>query len=216
MGLLNFFRKWFDRLTIPSQVEGKRKVKAGRKRRSRKSSPRRGRSIEKIRADIGNLQTQIGTINIALNKHNDELLEHTALLTDNSKQLEKLEQIVMTTRIEAPVNQTIPTARPIAAANPPTMAILAAKDSPQKFDINLFSQQEKRILALFFQHKEMRLSYADLAQALNKSPHTIKNQMNRIRLKADLFDRTVDVDNDSRNRFKLKDDLRIEKYLNIG
>ena len=106
MGLLNFFRK-------------KRKAKAKRRRPSRKSSPRRSQGIEKIRADIGNLQTQIGTINIALNKHNDELSEHTALITDNSKQLEKLEQIVMTTKTEVPADETVPTARPIAAANPP-------------------------------------------------------------------------------------------------
>ena len=60
----------------------------------------------------------------------------------------------------------------------------------------------------------MRLSYADVARALNKSPYTIKNQMNRMRLKADLFDRTIG--DQSRNRFKLKDGVRIEKYLNLA
>ncbi len=87
-------------------------------------------------------------------------------------------------------------------------------DSTNKFDINRFSEQEKRILAVFFQNQQMALSYVDIARTLNKSPHTVKNQMRQMRLKADLFDRTVD--NDSRNRFKLKDGLRVEKYLNVG
>jgi hypothetical protein len=49
---------------------------------------------------------------------------------------------------------------------------------------------------------------------LSRSPYTIKNQIRQIRLKADLFDRTVG--DQSRNRFKLKDGLRIEKYLNVS
>jgi IS30 family transposase len=60
----------------------------------------------------------------------------------------------------------------------------------------------------------MALSYTDIARALNKSPYTVKNQMRQMRLKADLFDRTVG--DQSRNRFKLKDGLRIEKYLNVS
>ncbi|MFC1794065.1 helix-turn-helix transcriptional regulator [Planctomycetota bacterium] len=83
-----------------------------------------------------------------------------------------------------------------------------------KFDINHFSEQQKKILAVFFQNQDMSLSYVDIGRILNKSPHTIKNQMREIRLKADLFDRTFGEQ--SRHRFKLKKDLRIEKYLNVG
>jgi hypothetical protein len=60
----------------------------------------------------------------------------------------------------------------------------------------------------------MTLSYADIGRILNKSPLTIKNQMREIRLKANLFDRSIGEQN--RHRFKLKKDLRIEKYLNVG
>ena len=59
----------------------------------------------------------------------------------------------------------------------------------------------------------MALSYADIAHSLNKSPHTIKNQMRQINIKADLFDKNIDDEN--RNRFKIKDGLKIERYLNV-
>lgn len=201
MGLFDFFRK-------------KRKVKTKRKKRSRKSSFRAKPVIEKIKADIENLQGQVGTINIVLNKHNDELLEHTRLIDGHSKALEKLEQIVRKTPINSPAEEKAPANRPVAMINPPTIPNPPTDNLDRKFDINRFSEQEKRILAVFFQNKDMALSYIDIATALNKSPHTVKNQINRMRLKAELFDRTID--NDSRNRFKLKDGLRVEKYLNVS
>lgn len=58
------------------------------------------------------------------------------------------------------------------------------------------------------------MSYADVARLLNKSAYTVKNHMNRIRQKADLFDCTIGPQ--SRNLFTLKDDLRVEKYLKVG
>ena len=59
----------------------------------------------------------------------------------------------------------------------------------------------------------MGLSYRDIAHALAKSPNTIKNELRQISMKADLFTKNVDAGN--RNRFKLRDGLKIEKYLNI-
>jgi len=201
MGLFDFFRK-------------KRKVKVKRKRRTRKPPSRKKQTLEKTKADIENLQGQLKTINIALNKHNDELLEHTKLISGHSKALEKLEQIVTKTPIIPPAEEKTQANRPVAMINPPAMPNPPTDNLDRKFDINRFSEQEKRILAVFFQNKDMALSYIDIATALNKSPHTVKNQINRMRLKAELFDKTVD--NDSRNRFKLKDGLRVEKYLNVS
>ena len=201
MRLFDFFRK-------------KRKIKAGRKRRNRKSTSKTKQAIEKIKADMDNLQTQLGTINIVLNKHNNELSEHAKLISEHSKGLEKLEQIVRKTPINPPAEEKTQRSRPVVMTKLPTTTKPTTEDLSQKFDINRFSEQEKRILAVFFQNQGMALSYVDIAMSLDKSPHTIKNQMNRIRLKAELFNRTVD--NDSRNRFKLKDGLRIEKYLNVG
>jgi hypothetical protein len=59
----------------------------------------------------------------------------------------------------------------------------------------------------------MSLSYVDVARSLNKSPYTVKNQIRQMRLKADLFDKMIG--DGGANRFKLKDGLRIEKYLNV-
>ena len=201
MGLFDFFRK-------------KRKVKVKRKRRTRKPPSKKKQTLEKIKADIGNLQTQLKTINIALDKHNDELSQHSKLINEHSKALEKLEQIVTKTPIIPPAEEKTQVNQPVAMINPPAMPNPPTENLDRKFDINRFSEQEKRILAVFFQNKDMALSYIDIATALNKSPHTVKNQINRMRLKAELFDKTVD--NDSRNRFKLKDGLRVEKYLNVS
>ena len=60
----------------------------------------------------------------------------------------------------------------------------------------------------------MALSYRDVGSMLSKSANTIKNQMHQILIKADLFERIID--NDMRNRFRLRDGIKIEKYLNIN
>ena len=57
----------------------------------------------------------------------------------------------------------------------------------------------------------MPLSYQDVAKSLNKSPHTIKNQIRQINMKSSLFDKTIDAQN--KNRFKLKKHLKIETDL---
>jgi len=201
MGLFDFLRK-------------KKKAKTKRKKRSGKTTLKTKRNIEKIEAGIESLQTQIGTMHIALKKHDDELSEHTRLLGEHTKDLEKLEQIVTTAQIAPTVEEKTQSNRPAAMINPLTVTKPPTIGSSHQFDINRFSEQEKRILAVFFQNQEMAISYVDIARTLNKSPHTVKNQMRQMRLKADLFERTVD--NDSRNRFKLKDGLKIEKYLNVS
>jgi len=188
--------------------------KKKRKRRSRGPGSEAKPAIRKIEADMANLQAQIGTINIALKKHDDELSEHMRLISEHTKGLEKLEEMVENTGITLPVKESIAATRPVQRSNPSTVPESTSKLSDQKFDVNRFSEQEKRILSVFFRNKGTRLSYVDVAGTLNKSAHTVKNQMRQIRQKADMFDRTVG--NQCRNLFKLKDDLRIEKYLNVG
>ena len=192
----------------------KKKKKTRRKRRSIKSDHKAKQDINKIEAGIESLQVQIETMHIALKKHDDELSEHTRLLGEHTKGLEKLEQILTNTKIAPTIEEKTQRNRPAALINPLTVTKPPTEASSNKFDINCFSEQEKRILAVFFQNQQMAISYVDIARILNKSPHTVKNQMRQMRLKADLFERTVD--NDSRNRFKLKDGLKIEKYLNVS
>jgi len=200
MGLFTLFRK-------------KRKRQKQRKRSSNTSKKTRP-DINKIKGQIENIAGQINTINIALKKHNDQLAEHAQYIKNNSKGLEKLEQI-----LEAvPISSATRTCGSDSYGSENTTRF--GPDQPtqpkpaQKFDIDQFSEQEKRILTIFFQNKSSRLSYLDIAKMLNKSAYTVKNQMRQIRQKANLFDQTIG--RQSRNLFKLKNDLRIEKYLNIG
>jgi hypothetical protein len=195
MGFFDLFRK-------------KRKL-----RHSRRPSSSSKQNPKKMQVDIEGVKNQMAIINIALKKHDDQLAEHTRIIGEHSKSLEKLEQKISAVEIVPPAREKVPIVRPVEAINPSTSRGRAPIGFDQRFDINRFSEQEKRILAVFFQNKQMSLSYVDIARALNKSPYTIKNQMNRMRLKADLFDRTIG--DQSRNRFNLKDGLRIEKYLNV-
>jgi septal ring factor EnvC (AmiA/AmiB activator) len=200
MSFFNFLRK-------------KRKATIKRKRRRKTRSLTR-RPIARLSTQVDQLKGQIATVNIALKKHDDELSRHSKIIAGHSEKLRDLEQMVQTTKVHASEEKISRTGRPTMAISPPAATNPPAKSSPPKFDINRFSEQEKKILAVFFQNRGMNLSYADVAHALNKSSHTIKNQMNRMRLKADLFDKAIG--DQSRNRFKLKDGLRIEKYLNVG
>ena len=200
MGLFNFLRQ-------------KRTVKTDKEKQS-ESSSKTEQTLEKIGADVEILKAQVSTANIVLKKHDDDLLEHERLIAEHSKGLEKLEQKVATAQMVSPIRRTIPAVRPIEIPYPSITSAPTTTDSPQKFDINRFSEQQKRILAVFFQNHGMALAYTDIARILEKSPHTVKNQMREIRLKADLFERSIGEQ--SRHRFKLKNDLRVEKYLNVG
>lgn len=188
MGLFDFFRK-------------KRKL-----RHSRRPSSNRKQNPEKMQVDIEGVKNQMAIIDIALKKHDDQLAEHTRIIGKHSKSLEKLEQKISAVEIAPPARENIPIVRPVEVINPSTSPGRAPIGFDQRFDINRFTEQEKRIVAVFFQNKQMSLSYVDIARALDKSPYTIKNQINRLRLKADLFDRAIG--DQSRNRFKLKEGLR--------
>ncbi len=200
MGFFDLFRK-------------RRKIQI-RKRQNKGSHLVTKRMIEKTGVDIQGIQNQMGIINIALKKHDDELSQHIKILDEHTKRIETLEQLIVKPPVQPPIID-LPTAnRPDETIHLP---IQPQKQSPlqcQKFNISRFSEQEKRILALFFENKDMALSYADIGRYLGKSPNTIKNQLRQINIKADLFDYTIG--NESRKRFKLKDGLRIEKYLNIN
>ena len=128
----------------------------------------------------------------------------------------RLEREVRTPREPLPIDAFLPPPEslPTEFPDPASSAQPAQARPPQQFDIECFTEQEKRVLAVFFQNKGMRMSYADVARTLNKSAYTVKNQMNQIRQKADLFDCTIG--NQSRNLFALKADLRVEKYLKVG
>ena len=201
MGLFDIFKK-------------KKKVKTRRKRQRKSSIPKTKENIIKLNSDIKNLQSQIGIIDIVLHKHDDDITEHSILIARHSRNLEKLEQLVANQPINPPKFDSFPSSRPVTTTNPPPLSQTIPLQQAQKFSVNRFSPQEKRILSIFFQNTGMALSYVDIAHSLNKSPNTIKNQMRQINIKADLF--TESINEENRKRFKLKDGLKIEKYLNIN
>lgn len=189
MGLWNFFRK---------------KRKRTIRRKPRKSSIHTKKQITSLAADVKHIHSELEGIRIILRCHDQNIGQHTHLLKKHSRQLEELVA-------KAPTNQTTgvvsPPSRPVST----TIPVRSISLPVHKFDLNGFSNQEKRILAAFFEHQDMALSYRDIAKMLNKSPNTIKNQMHQIAIKTDLFQRTID--SDQRSRFKLKEGLKIEKYL---
>jgi len=192
----------------------KKKKKAKRRKTRRSHSSKNKEEFNRLKSDFDNIRTQFSTVNILLKKHDEEITENSILLEKHVSRIEKLEEIVAK-------QPTSPTINGINLANRPTSTteLVSTPQSKgqfqsQKLDISRFSPQEKRILSVFFQNQDMALSYADIAQYLSKSPNTIKNQVRQINMKADLFNYTVD--NESRKRYKLKDGLKIEKYLNIN
>ena len=162
-----------------------------------------------VKQQIAGFQGQIDSINNILQKHQQDIDENSALLKEHSQKLKNLEDILTNQPMSLLPSQTSPTQRPDWTAKPARSDVV----NSCKFDINKFSNQEKRILSVFFEHHGMALSYKDVASILSKSSNTIKNQMHQILIKADLFERVIG--NDMRNRFRLKDGIKIEKYLNV-
>jgi hypothetical protein len=175
-------------------------------------SPEGGSQMTSV--DANGLSTQSPSEVKRLRFTDGELSEHRRLIDENCKQLHRLEVIVGAEKVEPLPRQATAAIYPVESISQSTMHMAANVQSAQKLDINRLSEQEKNILAVFFQNQGMALSYVDIGRALNKPPNTLKNQIRQIRPKADLFDRMVDTC--GTNRFKLKDGLRIEKYLNVA
>ena len=159
-----------------------------------------------IRTDTGLLQQQVQSLQETVNQHNTAIAEHTSELANHKVRFEKLEQLVA----QPAISPSIEIPRLTGRIHSP----LSEPIQQQKYDMSKFSPQEKRILQVFFEHQDMALSYNDLSQALGKSALTVKNQLHEIRLKADLFTKAIGADN--RNRFKLKDGITLQKYLNLS
>ena len=179
------------------------------RRKKRTAKRRRSKGPNILVQQIAGIKGQVDLINNVLQKHQKDIEENSALLKEHSQKLMNLEDILTNQPMNLPPSQTSPIQRPDWTAKP----VQANGINSCKFDINKFSNQEKRILSVFFEHQDMALSYRDVGSMLGKSANTVKNQMHQILIKADLFERAID--NEMRNRFKLKNGVTIEKYLNI-
>lgn len=175
-----------------------------KKAKKRKPSSKKHPSSQK---EIHNLKTRFNAVNLVLEKHEKEISENTTLLKEHSLKLKNLEDILANPATNQPILSTNLSERPASTTRPAQSNI----NNNNKFDIDKFSQQEKKILSVFFNNQDMALSYRDIAGTLGKASNTIKNQIHQILLKADIFEKSIDTG--MVNRFILKDGLKIEKYL---
>lgn len=158
-------------------------------------------ALSEVRTQVQRLDTQFWTIHMALSRHEEAITECKNLTDQHSKTLMQLEQLVSS-----------PPAQPGRCIDRSVGTTTGAPVG--KLDIDQFSEQQKRLLAVFFQNRDREMSYADVATVLGKSACTVKNQMNQIRQKADLFDCVIGPQ--SRHFFRLKDDLKVERLLKAG
>jgi len=179
-----------------------------RKRRTVKKRRSKGCGFT-AKQEIFGIKSQIDSINNVLQEHRKDIDENSTLLKEHSQKLKNLEDILTDPSMSLALRQTNQTQRPDWTAKP----VQSNATNNCKFDVNNFSNQEKKILSVFFEHQDLALSYRDIASILGKSANTVKNQMHQILIKADLFEKATD--NDMRNRFRLKDGIKIEKYLNV-
>lgn len=105
-----------------------------------------------------------------------------------------------------------PVSASLTKSHPLVDRLMATKDQPIKLDLDKFSEKENEILNVFFKHKDMALSYLDVSKVLNKSPNTIKNQINAIRKKKDIFE--VVISEKNKNRFRFRQEIKIERSIN--
>ncbi len=168
------------------------------------------RAFSRVKRDIKALKTNLADTNVRVAKN-------ARLIDCHSARLDKLEDIISTEPI-APLLQNSPTNRPsqpTSRLNEPTSRLVATKrpgvESLARLDVDSLTEQEKRIIGVFLDHRDMSLSYQDIAKSLDKSPSTVKNQMRQLKMKATLFDRVVDSQN--KNRFRLKKQLKVEAEL---
>lgn len=164
----------------------------------------------RVKQDMQRLETQINILQTQWQQQQNLLQEQHLLLESQMGRVAKLEELLLVEAIPAP--PLSPTGKPPTnrlihpAASRPVPA-----SSPAELDWEYFSPTEKKILGVFLRHRDLALSYQDLAKALTKSPHTIKNQVHQISIKADVLDETLGVD--SRKRFKLKKNLKLAASL---
>jgi hypothetical protein len=155
----------------------------------------------------------------ALTKLNCEVIQQGQTLAQQVKRIDATEQNIgrledlVTDRPIAMVRRTTHPQPPSPLLDPSLPRAPAASESA-RFDLDRFSDQEKRILTVLFNHQDMPLSYRDIAASLQRSPHTVKNQMNAMRARSDLFD--ISTGEMNQNRFKLKQGITLGSYLSLG
>jgi len=187
-------------------------------KRSKKTlDPRIAQAFSRVKRNIKTLNTALADTNTQLARQNSRIAKNSKLTNSNTARLHKLEDIVsaVPTSTSLQNNPTNRPNQPTSRPSQPTSRLIATKsplvESSERLDMDSITEQEKRIIGVFLAHRDMSLSYLDIAKSLDKSPYTVKNQMRQINMKANLFDRMVD--SQGKNRFKLRKYLKVEANL---
>lgn len=85
------------------------------------------------------------------------------------------------------------------------------KQKEALIDLDSFTPKEKTIIKTLLDNKDMALSYKDIAKILDKSPNTIRCQINTLKTKTGFL--LEQVDNENNKRYKLKQDIPIKKLI---
>jgi len=147
---------------------------------------------------VKNFKNAFSKIKSEQKRQNETLTKHSKEIEFHSTKLKSLESILNKESTNRPIE--------------PIKRLVATKPTNNETNliIDKLSPREKKILGVFLENKDMALSYIDVAKSLNRSPNTIKNQLNQIRKYQNLFDISEET---GKKRFKLKRILKIEKNL---
>jgi len=115
-------------------------------------------ALVQLTADLERVNGRFSTVDIALKRHDDQLATHDAILQEHTQTIQTLEQKVAVSL--APLTTFRQAGRQRADSGSHVSSGSAHPNPPQHFDIEQFTEQQKRLLAVFFQNKGRRMSYA--------------------------------------------------------
>ena len=192
-------------------LRGTRKATKQSGKKAAPLDPNIRQAFGRVKRDINKLRTDVAAAHSQIDTNSQAIAANAKVLQGHTSRLSRLEEIV----IAAPLTeqrQECPTSRPRQSTNRLVATRPPEAEPAARLDMSSLSQQEKKIIGVFLANRHMALSYLDVAKSLGKSPHTVKNQIRQLNIKASLLDKTVDADN--KNRFRLKKQLKIETDLN--
>lgn len=212
MGILNWW-------------QNRRKPKRNAKRKVKNRSDPIELAFGRVKRDFNKLKAQSQSLQQHCDQHDRIIEDHSQQLQDQRNRFQKLEERLgpqlphvplelnhpLPEMIDLPAHHHQSISRPTEPTNRPVATKTVDQSILSELDMDRFSNQEKKILSVFLSHRQMALSYCDVAKTLNKSPHTVKNQVRQIMTKSNLFEKFVD--NQQKNRFKLKPNLKVKASL---
>ena len=181
-------------------------------------------AFDKVKGEIEALKKEYNEISVKMAAHNNLIKEHEKELrkqveeinkqnlkvAEHSDKISTLEEFVK--HREPVASQLVEPTKRLNQGHPQlVVSKMSTGQSASEINWDGFTPQEKRIIGVFMENKDMPLSYEDVGKVLNKASSTIKNQMKNIELKGKIFEENRD--NEQRKRFMIKNGLRINRSI---